>query len=119
MITTHRIIWIGKGRKPIALGLSLGNVKQAETKGGIIKKGKITLHLNPLPGQTTVPGIMKLSFHEGQSEFYTNLESSLKSKAWVIPEKEEPKKKVFSTRGAGIGGIMKNIEEKQRHAYKQ
>merc|ERR1712130_1043068 len=57
--------------------------------------------------------------HEGQSEFYTNLESSLKSKAWVIPEKEEPKKKVFSTRGAGIGGIMKNIEKKQKHADKQ
>lgn len=96
-ITTHRIIWIGKGRKPDAKVFSLSNVKSVDTSGGLVKKGKILIHLNPLPGQTTTPkgGLTKLSFHDNQSDWFTNLESSLKNKAWVIPEKPK-KKRIFN-----------------------
>lgn len=106
-------------KKKVCLGFSLSNANRAASKGSLVSKGKITIYLNPIPGQTAAPSkdYIKLSFREGQGEFFSNLEQCIKNKAWVIPEKVE-KKKVFSTRGAGIGGIMKNIEKKQRSADK-
>lgn len=112
-ITTHRVLWVcGKGLVGHCLPLRL--IEDLETKMGMMgfSSPKIMMRLQPLAnGSSPDPDNIKLSFHGGGlNQFYQHIENGLRAKAWENVVKEKVREE-FSTRSAGIGGIIKKTKD--------
>ncbi|BES94026.1 Vacuolar protein sorting protein 36 Vps36 [Nesidiocoris tenuis] len=133
LLTSHRIIWGAPGaieNCDACLALSLAYIVflEVEAPGAFVftRSTKIVLHLAPpmtgkAPGPTPISAanLVKLSFKDGLEDlFLSELRNAVKLKKWntvqpdlkPLPNKVLP---VIKTR-AGIVGIERNLEEKQR-----
>lgn len=112
-ITSHRILWVGNE----AYALSLANVADLDSKAGVpgFSSPKITVNLKALPNQPPPdPSFMLLSFHgKGRDTFLSHIQSAMKSKLWEKVELPSEQPQDFTTRGAGIGGIIKKAKDNQ------
>lgn len=100
-LTTHRVLWVAAGSPSVCLALHI--VLKADAKAGVLgfSSPKIALHLQG--GDVT-----KLSFHgNGRDAFLKHLETALAQKQWQAQSKTDVKA-AFSTRSAGIGGLLKD-----------
>uniref|UniRef100_A0A146LIA9 Vacuolar protein-sorting-associated protein 36 n=1 Tax=Lygus hesperus TaxID=30085 RepID=A0A146LIA9_LYGHE len=132
LLTSHRLIWGAPGAIEncdacLALLLSYVVFLEVETIGAFVftRSTKIILHLSPsLPGKASGPSSnqhsnhIKFSFKDGlEDSFLAGLRNAVKLKKWEVPLAiQSPSKKVLpviKTR-AGIVGIERNLEEKQR-----
>jgi len=136
-LTNHRILWTDG--KNIRHSLHLKHIKFAVTKSGFVgmSSPKIIVHLNdrevvqrPKKGQwdnlqqpkivkvpPPDPGYIMLSFHDGTRDpFLKLLTKALQSRAWH--KKQEEEKRDFTTKAAGIRGLMAENKRKQEQQKK-
>jgi len=128
VFTTHRLLFTLKDER---LSLRLEDVRSFDSKSGLISlsspKAKVWLKAlkpkgRPLPSGINLtnvsrsaakappdPGYVMYSFHDSEmsmEKICAIMKKAILTKAWVSHEPEKPKKAVFSTRSAGIRGIM-------------
>eukprot|EP00731_Ephydatia_muelleri_P031182 Em0022g696a len=126
-LTPQRLIWddeIQEGRT-IAVDLSLVT-KATTTPSSFTRSAKISLTLQPAPSTKpegpavlTKANYILLSFRKGgHDEFFRILQSQLAEKAWEKSLPPPPKADNATVR-AGIVGIERNIEKKQRETNQQ
>ncbi|CAK8672368.1 vacuolar protein-sorting-associated protein 36-like [Clavelina lepadiformis] len=125
-VTTHRIIWTD-AKYQIALPMELV-VYSEKHSGGFGKSPKVSVHLQA-PPVNKVPGpvsrsqnsFIKFSFKDGgESEFHNQLQAAIQKQGWVQQSISSSSSSLKSapmgtrTRAAGIVGIERKIEEKQK-----
>jgi len=121
-LTTHRLIWSGKGAE-ITLFLNLVALAEEEPSGGFMKTDKITLHLMEPPpnpqGESVVASssynFVRLAFKNGgMKNFTSKIQESLTQRRWqqMAPVRKPPQPKAIRS---GIGGIEKNMAAKARN----
>eukprot|EP00808_Paulinella_micropora_P011605 g78995.t1 len=123
--STHRIIWVSSSDKPISLALPLLLVKMISKQAGFIgfSSPKIRLHLDKhhVHGAAPSPDYLLLSFHDksGRDPFYDQIEKALRSKTWELDAKilQPALKPSFKTSSAGIGGIIRQVERRQKEEH--
>jgi len=128
VFTTHRLLF---AHKEARLALRLADVRNLDTKSGLISlsspKVKVWLKAlkpkgRPLPSGISLsnvsrsaaqappgPGYVMYSFHNsemGMEKICEILNKAIRTKAWLSHVEEKTKKAAFSTRSAGIRGIM-------------
>eukprot|EP01083_Nonionella_stella_P017104 47795_1 len=133
VLTTHRILWTDNKSERHAFHLK--HIQRTDTSAGFVMSSpKILLYLNDRevaerkattdkygnlqqPKMIRItppkPGYMKLSFHSSgrdRDSFLKKLEKALQSKAWHQKEEE---KRDFTTKAAGIRGLMAENQRKQ------
>lgn len=118
VLTNHRVLWLGHGANgPLSLCFSMSVVDKLTTESTIFRSPKILVHLKELviedkSHQPPSPGYLKLSFHSGkQKEFMQHMEAVFIGREWEIAE-AKPREK-FSTKTAGIGGIISRKKERE------
>jgi len=119
-LTSHQIAWLGNKRKqgsklPIHLfSLRLKHINSCTTSSPLFSSPKIVLSLKPDKGTSASPWI-KLSFRDGmRDKFYKILNDALSTKAWLKNDTSSTKKG-FSTKTAGIRGLIE-LEKKRTKA---
>jgi len=140
VFTTHRLLF---EHKKARLALPLSDVRTMDVKSGMIglsspkvkawlkvrrPKGRplptgmsLTSHSRVLAKGPPEPGYVMYSFHDsdlGMERICAIVKKAIMSKAWEAQEEEKPKKAEFSTRSAGIRGIIAQQKNKQADEQK-
>jgi len=140
VFTTHRLLF---EHKQARLALPLVNVRSMDTKSGMIglssPKVKVWLRARkpkgrPIPSGISLtstsrtlarappePGYVMYSFHDSDlsmERICAIMKKALLSKAWESHEEKKPQKAEFSTRSAGLRGIIAQQKNKQADEQK-